>query len=64
MFEVMDPPGDMVTCRVCGRPLAGDRDDHPDPPSGPMCGDCYRTRESDQTIIEDEALRSPDDTQR
>ena len=53
MFEVMDPPGDVETCRVCGKSLVGDPDDHPDPPSGPMCGACYRARESD--VIEEEA---------
>jgi hypothetical protein len=56
MFEVMDPPGEDEPCRICGRALAGDPDDQPRPPLGPMCGECYRAREFDQTILEHETL--------
>ena len=50
MFEVMDPTpfDEEAACRVCDRPLTGDPDDQPEPPLGPMCGDCYRAREPDQ----------------
>ena len=45
----MDPTpfDEEAACRVCDRPLKGDPDDHPEPPLGPMCGDCYRARELD-----------------
>ncbi|MEO7118324.1 MAG: hypothetical protein ABIZ34_05060 [Candidatus Limnocylindrales bacterium] len=39
-------------CRVCGQPMGGDADDQPDPPLGPMCGDCARAREFDQSLWE------------
>lgn len=54
MFEVMDPPVDDEACVVCGQDLSGDPDDQPDPPLGPMCGECYRAREFDQTLWEAE----------
>ena len=50
MFEVMDPTpfDEEAACRVCDRPLMGDPDDQPEPPLGPMCGECYRAREAEQ----------------
>ncbi len=50
----MDEGGSIepLYCTVCGRPLEGDPDDHPDPPFGPMCGESYRAREFDQTLWE------------
>jgi hypothetical protein len=46
---------DDATCSVCGQLLTGDPDDQPDPPAGPMCGECSRAREFDQTLWEADA---------
>ena len=54
MFEVIDRVPTEESCRVCGQPLLGDSDDQPEPPLGPMCGECYRAREFDQTLWEQE----------
>jgi hypothetical protein len=54
MFEVMDPTplDEEAACRICDRPLTGDPDDQPDPPLGPMCGDCHRARQRDVNASE------------
>lgn len=46
--ELLDP----LVCGVCGLPLAGDPDDQPDHPAGPLCGPCSRAREFDETLWE------------
>ena len=51
-LDVVDSFGSDETCRVCGNNLTGDLADQPDPPLGPMCGECYRAREFDQTLWE------------
>ena len=33
-----------------GSPLGESSDDQPDWPTGPMCGDCYQARETDNDI--------------
>lgn len=48
----IDAEADLVICSVCGLPLAGDPDDEPDHPNGPLCGSCGRAREFDQTLWE------------
>jgi len=46
----LDADDDATPCDVCGRPLGEDPDTVPDgDPAGPMCGDCYRMREFDET---------------
>jgi hypothetical protein len=39
-----------LTCVICGRPLGYSSDDQPEWPTGPMCGDCYQSREMDNEI--------------
>ncbi len=39
-----------IACVICGRPLGYSTDDQPDWPTGPMCGDCYQSREMDNEI--------------
>ena len=59
----MDTPEDVFVswqssdarCAVCGEPLTGDPDDQPDWPGGPLDGECYRAREFDQTLWEQES---------
>jgi len=34
-----------VFCAMCGRALQGDRDDDPNGPNRPTCGDCARGRD-------------------
>lgn len=43
------------TCSICGRPLGYSTDDQPHWPTGPMCGDCYQSRELDNDIWAAEA---------
>lgn len=45
--EILDPPTD---CAICGRPLGYSIDDQPDWPTGPMCGECYQSRQMDDEI--------------
>ncbi len=37
-------------CAICGRPLGYSIDDRPDWPTGPMCGECYQSRQLDDEI--------------
>jgi hypothetical protein len=37
-------------CVICGDELIGLPDDQPDWATGPMCGDCYQARETDNDI--------------
>jgi hypothetical protein len=39
-------------CVVCGSLLHGDPDDQSDPWCGPVCGECHRAREFDETLWE------------
>jgi hypothetical protein len=43
-------PLDETSCSICGRPLGYNPEDQPDWPTGPMCGDCYQSREMDNDI--------------
>ena len=51
---------DEVACAICGRPLGYSTDDQPDWPTGPMCGECYQSRQMDDEIewsqLDDENL--------
>jgi hypothetical protein len=47
MTDMADEP---LYCVICGNQLVGLPDDQPDWPSGPMCGDCYQARETDNDI--------------
>lgn len=38
-------------CAICGRPLGLSPDDQPLWPTGPMCGDCYQSRQMDDEIF-------------
>jgi hypothetical protein len=55
-FEFVDLVPEERACGVCGQALLGDPDDQPFPPLGPMCGECYRAREFDQTLWEQESI--------
>ncbi len=49
----MEADEDTAPCDVCGRPLRPDPDVIPEGVAGgPMCGDCYRAREFDETLWE------------
>ena len=50
-----------LRCSVCGQVLAGDPDDQPTWPGGPMDGECYRAREFDQTLWELELTDEDED---
>ncbi|HEY7600538.1 MAG TPA: hypothetical protein VH741_11480 [Candidatus Limnocylindrales bacterium] len=43
-----------AACTICGRPLGESYDDRPDWPSGPMCGDCYQSRQMDDETFWDD----------
>jgi hypothetical protein len=54
-----DPIGDdsadePLVCVICGQALTGDAEDRPDWPTGPMCGECYRARQTDDDMAHDE----------
>jgi hypothetical protein len=44
------------TCSLCGRPLGMSSDDQPFWPTGPMCGDCYQSRQMDDEVAWSEGL--------
>ena len=37
-------------CAICSRPLGFSSDDQPYWPTGPMCGECYQSRQMDDEI--------------
>ncbi len=41
-----------LICVICGSQLEGDPDDQKDLPLGPICGECHRAREFDETLWE------------
>ncbi len=44
-----DPDADdEPVCRICDTPLAGEPDDDPDDPLGPLCADCVQARLSEE----------------
>jgi hypothetical protein len=45
-----NPEMPVLICVICGQPLVGERDDQPDWPTGPMCGNCYQAREMDNDL--------------
>jgi hypothetical protein len=53
---VADEP---LYCVICGDELIGLPDDQPDWLTGPICGDCYQARETDNDIWASE-LDAPD----
>jgi hypothetical protein len=55
-----DAADEPVTCTLCGRPLGESSDDQPDWPTGPMCGDCYQARETDNDIWASELADAED----
>ncbi len=55
MLDPNDEGADALYCMICGSVLTGDPDDQPYPPAGPMCGECYRAREFDQILWEQDA---------
>lgn len=61
MVEHTEPASVPLRCSVCGQVLAGDPDDQPTWPGGPMDGECYRAREFDQTLWELELTDEDDD---
>ena len=40
-----------LRCATCGRELQGDRDDDPNGPNGPICGDCARERDDLDDVV-------------
>jgi hypothetical protein len=50
MFETTALRSAAVICLVCGQPLLGDPEDQPDPPLGPLCGECYRGQQMDDEL--------------
>jgi hypothetical protein len=46
--DILDPPS--TDCAICGRPLGYSLDDQPNWPTGPMCGECYQSRQLDDEI--------------
>ena len=51
MLDSAQPnPTDALICSICGQPLGYNPEDQPDWPTGPMCGDCYQSRELDNDI--------------
>jgi hypothetical protein len=46
--ETLEEP---ESCSICGRPLGYSPDDQPYWPTGPMCGDCYQSRQMDDEIF-------------
>ncbi|MEA2676953.1 MAG: hypothetical protein QOJ81_1094, partial [Chloroflexota bacterium] len=49
-FSRVDDSEPPMACVICGRQLGDSDDDQPDWPTGPMCGDCYQARETDNDI--------------
>lgn len=48
-IDASDPAGgDDPVCRICDTPLAGEADDDPDDPLGPLCADCVQARLSEE----------------
>lgn len=45
--EIFDEP---AVCAICGRPMGLYPDDQPDWPTGPMCGECYQSRQMDDEL--------------
>jgi DNA-directed RNA polymerase subunit RPC12/RpoP len=45
-----------LRCATCGRELQGDRDDDPNGPNGPICGECGREDEFVQIDLLDGEL--------
>ena len=56
-----DAPYDQLQCTLCSRPLGYSTDDQPFWPTGPMCGDCYQARETDNDIWASELDTSDED---
>ena len=52
--------GPPLRCLICPQLLTGDREDQPDPPLGPMCGECYRAQQMDDEIDAQAFLDQPD----
>ncbi|MET0771675.1 MAG: hypothetical protein ABWZ82_01215 [Candidatus Limnocylindrales bacterium] len=50
MWSLDHPPERPPVCSVCGIALTGDPDDDPWHPTGPVCGDCVRSRADDELM--------------
>jgi hypothetical protein len=48
-------------CAICGRPLGYSLDDQPNWPTGPMCGECYQSRQLDDEIASTAEVLNDDD---
>lgn len=53
--------GPQPVCSVCGVMLTGDLDDDPWHPTGPVCGECVRSRADDELMWAIEATGQDDD---
>ena len=49
--DAFDAP---TECSICGRPLGENIDDQPYWPTGPMCGECYQSRQLDDEMAWDD----------
>ena len=49
--DAFDAPAE---CAICGRPMGESIDDRPEWPTGPMCGECYQSRQADDEMAWDE----------
>lgn len=50
MLKLTTTGAGVLRCQVCGQPLLGDPEDQPDPPLGPLCGECYRGQQMDDEV--------------
>jgi NMD protein affecting ribosome stability and mRNA decay len=58
-MDLLDAPDPPARCVICGQELDGDPEDQPFPALGPMCGECYRSQQTDDEI--DAAVLLDDD---
>ena len=56
--EILEGP---EHCTICGRPLGYSIDDKPYWPTGPMCGECYQSRQMDDELAWTDQQQSDDD---
>ena len=56
MFTQPDHATTAPHCAVCHQALSGDPEDHPNPPLGPLCGECYRAQQMDDEVMFSESV--------
>lgn len=61
VYNSFDPTTPRLICAVCHQPLAGDPEDQPDWPGGPLDGECFRAREFDNDFESAELTEYLDD---